>query len=1818
MKRISFVALFTIVALLCHAQPGVINPANPPDPQPFYRLQVKAFPDGVCEPAVSISKNGNTLSMEYGGKGNIDVYAMAEADLQLGGGWINLKPRYRFSHWLVNDTIVSYEPFLEMTMPHYDITIVSVFEEYFNPTSPSDPGACYLNPTTGELFVDNFTPCNFSATINNIFDEQGYSRDDVKIVTAIGIIDMNMSCAPRWGWGVLFSQLGNCELVNLSQTSGYKSIPSSFFGDMANLRQLILPACIENFEKNSIYSVPQLRDIYLYALAPPILEEQSFAAFSYYGTDVNLESLTIHVPRSSLALYRAAAGWKDLNIVAIDNSLSLTVEFPENAELDRYRDMFIELTDTRSMQKQRMVITESESYTFSDIMNETVYEVNVRNQSGQTFATQQVSIVSSDSTVVLSELKRPLDMRLKVQDAEGTDVTGDVNIRWFSSDGSLLKSGPLLACQIEGEKINYTIELNDALSYRYEQPTRTEIVVGASTAVQTIVLEPIEQISLTGKVRDASSGRAIAAADIAFTQIISPKYRQLTTATTDAEGNFAVSLLRRPCTVEAKADDYENFNISVEELDTTQPLNIAMRAFDGTTIDITCKINTNDGLSTETYELNGQLLSIFNVTRGEYVNTYNLVGTRLLLPSLFKKETFRLVFDSNNFVGQEVEVVTDEQAYAKVQLTLTEKGSIKATYEDSEAAEPVAMLYDAKGKLIDSRSMVDTKASFEHLDAGNYTIVAMQHNSQFNSYGTLETLAISGLKENTDYVKQVVEVSAGKLQTSVFTDIPAFSKEANLINRITTSYNTNKQQIVSGQVITMRFFVDFTDELTDLEDIQLIIDLPDSAKFVDNAVLVNNALSEYSLTDSQLTIPLTGKTSSVRFCVIPFSSGEQVSTAGVAYSIGSERILQPAGKVSYLVTDAALDAYILSTSKQLQAQGITVPNSDVSVFDNNELVGKTQSLANGSWQYSGALTTDFNLSEHNVRAEILTPDGIHLKTKQVTLTFIQDMPELKSISMIYTNHSGEHKIMWDIQTGTVSPTYYDYDPNIPITFAAELITNKMDSIKAVTFLVNSDDGSTQTLTGAYSKEDGLWKADYLPTTAAPVNVRLRVEMSKPTYLADADLLASLYEAMTFFASYTPEQVNTDSLEQVFSAMIEREDWEGMCRMLGLSLSELSDSLVLTEDELLAILNDDSALDLTKALPRELIGDIPEMTNVVPPTISSAAGIDTTLLAAQGYVRIPKTDGSDVFVYQGDERMEIVDKAADVHIVVTVPSTAAANKIRQSTMVRGECYTTSQLSEINTYIETLLDLAKKVDETREQLVDLLKKSSKLQTDGLKKLATTIISKSPAGIKNMSRSIDFMVKSISRKVNFDILDILEGKALEKSHPMLSKTFAALGKFFNGFMSVKSVYNTCITYQKLFEQVNNLHQTIPERCKYSDKVTKQYNELAADVCYHGDDIYDHFMVAAGYQIGLCTATLAELVASPSGWIAVVSGTMQTTVSMMRDYIDKMSTLEDEGKIYMLEMRFTDLLRQCINQRPDTPIPTDPPAAPHDKTIIIEYDTDLPSVNGIRDPSGFVYETVMDNRVQDVEATIYYKPMGSDDSDKGTLWNATDFGQQNPLYTDVDGYYRWDVPIGLWQVRFQKDGYEPTQSEWLPVPPPQLEVNIPIVQKRQPMVVTAAADKQHVEFAFDKYMLADMLNETNVFVTENDLPIAGTIVLVDEVDAEGSVQRYARRVQFVPDTDFEAEQVTLTVSNRVMSYAGTQMASTYQQALVVGDAILTRLDDITPEQQTTTSANGSSATKVLLDGHLYILMPDGTIYTVLGNKVGSRQQNNLRFQIQ
>jgi hypothetical protein len=133
------------------------------------------------------------------------------------------------------------------------------------------------------------------------------------------------------------------------------------------------------------------------------------------------------------------------------------------------------------------------------------------------------------------------------------------------------------------------------------------------------------------------------------------------------------------------------------------------------------------------------------------------------------------------------------------------------------------------------------------------------------------------------------------------------------------------------------------------------------------------------------------------------------------------------------------------------------------------------------------------------------------------------------------------------------------------------------------------------------------------------------------------------------------------------------------------------------------------------------------------------------------------------------------------------------------------------------------------------------------------------------------------------------------------------------------------------------------------------------------------------------------------------------------------------------------------------------------------------------IIDPSGYLYEVVPEDRIEDATVTVYYQG----DDGEAIQWDAEEFEQGNPLKSDGNGRYYWNVPEGLWQVKAEKEGYETVYSEWMPVPPEQTEVNLAMVSTSRPNLQFFHVYGDKLTVVFDRYIKADSMTSDRIAIS-------------------------------------------------------------------------------------------------------------------------------------
>ena len=192
--------------------------------------------------------------------------------------------------------------------------------------------------------------------------------------------------------------------------------------------------------------------------------------------------------------------------------------------------------------------------------------------------------------------------------------------------------------------------------------------------------------------------------------------------------------------------------------------------------------------------------------------------------------------------------------------------------------------------------------------------------------------------------------------------------------------------------------------------------------------------------------------------------------------------------------------------------------------------------------------------------------------------------------------------------------------------------------------------------------------------------------------------------------------------------------------------------------------------------------------------------------------------------------------------------------------------------------------------------------------------------------------------------------------------------------------------------------------------------------------------------------------------------------------------------------------------------------------------------NVNWAIDPSGYVYEAVTNNRLKDVKCEIYYL---DEDTKEVVLWNAKEYNQVNPFYTDSLGQYAWDVPEGKWKVVYSLDGYQTTSTEWLEVPPPQTDVNIGLRSLEKPTFVVKEKNCKELIIEFNKYMDPDTIRHIKIRDKQgNDIEYIYSFSDLEKSE-DGNI--YSKEFKFSLNEPLNInEEYSISTESRVKSYAG------------------------------------------------------------------------------
>ena len=1712
------------------------SPADPETPKLTYTVTLTAQPTGAGYFSWS-----NVTQVEAGQYCNIYAYPNSG---------------YKFREWQKDGVTVSSSQRYNFDMPSEHVNLMAIFD--YSPVNPGHPNSNYWNPETGEVIVDDFTTGDLYSTIYNLvggYDNMG----KVQSITVQGEVNSN-----DWSIARNFS---NCGFIDMSRTRGLNYVPQWCFENATSLRHVALPQDIERIENYAFYGCSNLTIISCHAITPPALDSYAFQNAP--------DGVVVYVPAYAVALYQEADGWKDLvaskGYIIMpfgDEVSSLAVNLPDGTDLSLYKDMYIELINIRSGQKQRYVITNRTTYTFSSLIHNTTYNVYLKNAAGKVLGEiDNVKIENADVEVTFTDLLVPRTLTLSVKTPGGDDVTEQTTITWLDEKDAYLNKGNRLAGLLDGTKVKYRIQLPQALAMQYEQPAVVDYEVQPTNDI-IFTLTAIPQLTLTGKVTDLKTTLPMAGATVSVSQMINGQYSKAYTTKTNAQGEWSQDILLAPTDVTASQTDYvsQSVSLTTEELQqSTAVPTFELKDINGTTINMTLTYTPVEG-DTQSYfsDYANVNYSVYDETAKQQVTEMNVQYPQIvLMESLPEGTELTITATSKNgkFMPVSGKATVDSKDVAEVTLPIVQLGGIKATFGQTTNNSIVGILYNGNNRLIKRFDYNGASLTISELTDGEYTLVTMAPSQFFNSVANLDQFAESGLREGVDYVKNKVTVKSGAFANIYNAMIPYLDETKLYYTGNNTSVAVNRSQITVGNYLTINSRVDFKSAYaSQVEDVKLVFNLPQESSFVPNSVMAGSSTSAYTTNEQQIIVPLENLSDRVRFCFIPTMGGENAVTASVQFTINGKEITQPIGEANYTAKDLSIIVPSIVAKPLVPISGTAVGKSAVSIYDNGTLVGQTTSLANGSWTATIDLGNPYNLSTHQIYAKLTSQLGVEMQSETKSVTYDANAIQLQKVTMFYSNpeeggwQGKNYELVFDFQNPSTTPhryTYYIY--NRTFTFTVDFTNNDPEKVRNVVLYVKTGDGKWNALNTVFDQNKGKWIATgefgNMYDGIVPVNVSVDYEADTPSYLDRAqldeplDMHVSIQKEMMDDVTEVNQVFSTQDQDQIDAYMNE----QGMGGDFGLQYIE---DPVALESQIAAMSDDEKAAYLAQFFGETsaLISDIAQETNNLSQSFAydeswsqidmgncivkrtTVASVDPETLIADGYEAFSCNDGTVLYIKSSELECVMIDAGKSVQYTFIYPS-SSANALRRAA---DGSFTSETLREwtkrINDTLDGVKDLFSNLNKTLDDiLVPLVKKQADL---GRRKGVLTILKRNcnPAMLHIYNQEI----QSIDEQLALLRIGINGVK----------KVTQAVGKYMPVAKYSLVASDAVLDLGKLYA----LYVTIPNPCENDQAKADDY---MIDVFQKAGFTFSYYMGYLAFDVSTTVSSVTQAAAGlASGGSTVVTAIITTLAKMgaeaLAGYIkDKLLAryISDmEGKIRKLECYPKCNGRPCGDNGDHSGGGTHHSGYP---------DCDVPI-----DPSGYVYEAVPSNRLQGVTATAYYKEivedMYGDKHENIVLWNAEEYAQENPLFTDENGMYRWDVPTGTWQVKFEKDGYQTAYSDWLPVPPPQLDVNIPMTQLLQPQVKKIQASSEGVEIEFDKYMDPETLTTENIIVKKNGgTAVDGNIELLnDEAVKDGEAQTYASRIFFrVPNESplTPTDQPTLTVKKVVKSYAGIPMEEDY-----------------------------------------------------------------------
>ena len=1482
---------------------------------------------------------------------------------------------------------------------------------------------------------------------------------------------------------------------------GVTSIGSSAFYGCQSLASITIPDSVTSIGYEAFSGCTSLTNIIIPTSA-------SIGSYAFYG-NTSLQTATI--PESVTKIGdNAFAKCDSLTILgsydsaAFDYAHKNSVKFMPisgtgtgiitatfDCESNIYRNLTLRLYSDGKVVGSRK-ITDSKCLSMYSIDDTKTYSAKVVSADGYVFETiNNIVFENGIAEITFKCTNKPHTASAVVKDTDGKAITNNVAVKWTKTENSELISQNFNVNSLyEGEKITCELVLGNSMLNKYEQPKPVSIIVGEDNTIE-FTLKKISRYSTTINVKN-SDGNALSYADVVITQSFG-KNKVVTSKITDANGTVTVDLSSVDTEIVVSANGYFDYkwNGTISE---NGSVDVNLNELNGGKIYYTLKEITTNGNSVY-ISSNSFNMTLFNVTSNAEIKNVFVQNGKIYFNESDVNDGDKLKLSIKHTEGiyadGNFEFTYSSSERNLVEAVLVRKGSIKINAALSSNDKNVALLFNSNGKYVASTEVLYSSL-FAGLNSGEYTVVVIGANSYTSLISSYDKLKKYGLTENKDFVKYIVSVEDGKISEINDITVPVFDAENfNYLNSDKTMVSTSDKSVALGNYFVVKAEYSFDNAFSNMASNQkVIINIPKNCQFMNDSVTVDGKTTgEYRVFDDYIEVSTNNPEGTVRFCLVNIKpQNSTVISASVAFDMDGNSFEQPIGSTKIDLSELDFNVPSAVCDDSLVVYGNTYKDVNINIYDNNVKVASCTSNKAGAFSTEIKLHNAYLKSTHNIYAVVNVSDNLILTSQTKTVEYSVDNVVP---SKIFVEYRTTNYVIDLINTPEESPNC-SFNPAYPtMTFSVEFLgdTTKLSNVQVVT--TNSDGSETVLTTVFDNKTERFVCSGDFSSKKYPKNITVKYDCETNKDVIDLNTISA--KSNSFVENTSNEVVEL--------------------------LTEAADN-----DEIVKMYLDNNNYTCTKYDSNDYSYILRyNKENTYKQMDCYHYGIYVYSMILEQPTSTPiKLENAHV-IYQ------MVDKGSSVESNYSYsinPSAGYSSILDKST--------NTKLSYVLS--PDFVDYANTVDQPQN-----------LQAE-----------------KDMNNSVNALPEQLNKAVNNALSDEMNTQSYNESDDNISpisNTKRTVGsddvwELFTGDSALEAIAKY------------NAHMESLEGC------IEQKGGKLSD--YLGISKGEFYTILALYSLQNL-GNFASNFTSKSWFTSYAWFVFTNGLSMINKELGNVVTIM--GHAYDLSIKNTlGALKDKTNNFNIHNVADNYASVIKSELLNTLYEENANIVNGMLndlskaasdcwqkpnpndfsipgnikialDPSGYVYEGVASNRVEGVTCTVYYSEKA--DGSNAVVWNAEEYGQQNPLVTDANGYYEWYVPQGYWQVKYEKDGYLTTYSDWLPVPPPQTEVNIAITSTEAPTVESVYAYNDAVQINFSQYMNIYSVTDKTVTITMNGEKVNGTIKPLNAEKGENQAILYANKFMFTPEKSL-SDKVNVSVSG-VRNYAEAAIDGTYSQDCTV-----------------------------------------------------------------